>query len=121
MFNQKGFTLIELVSVMVIMGVVASVSIKKFDLVSGNAELRALEAAVVELNARENLTWTNTKLSPQGWNIDQDVYDAVDTVLGKGFIWNPGPTAAGGTLNYRGQSKALTRVESTSGSPGKWK
>ena len=45
MFNQKGFTLIELVSVMVIMGVLASVTIKKFDLVSGNAEIRAIEAA----------------------------------------------------------------------------
>jgi prepilin-type N-terminal cleavage/methylation domain-containing protein len=32
--NQKGFTLIELISVMIIMGVVASVSIQKFDIVS---------------------------------------------------------------------------------------
>ena len=120
MFNQKGFTLIELVSVMVIMGVLASVTIKKFDLVSGNAEIRALESAIVELNARENLTWTNIKLSPQGWNIDDDVYGAVDTVLGQGFDWNPGPTAAGGTLNYRGQSIALARVPSTSGTPGQW-
>lgn len=120
MFNQKGFTLIELVSVMVIMGVVASVSIKKFDLVSGNAEIRALEAAVTELNARESLTWTNKKLSPGGWIDDEDLYGSIETVLGQGFNWNPGPAPTGGTLHYSGQSIALTRVKSTNSSAGRW-
>jgi prepilin-type N-terminal cleavage/methylation domain-containing protein len=120
MFNQKGFTLIELLSVMVIMGVVASVTIKKFDLVSGNAEFRALEAAKGELNARESLTWTNKKLSPGGWIDDDDVFATVGTALGHGFKWNPGPTAAGGTLRYRGQSMVLTRVQSTYAAAGRW-
>ena len=35
--NQKGFTLIEIISVMIIMGVVASVSIQKFDIVSNSS------------------------------------------------------------------------------------
>ena len=120
MFNQKGFTLIELVSVVVIMGVVASVTIKKFDLVSGNAEIRALEAAVGDLNARENLTWTNKKLSPGGWIDDDDLFAEIDTVLGYGFSWSAAPTAAGGTLLFRGQSKILNRVESTSIAAGNW-
>ena len=120
MFNQRGFTLIELVSVMVIMGVVASVTIKKFNLVTGNAEIRALEAAVNELNARESLTWTNIKLSPDGWIGDDELYGLIDTALGQGFEWNPGPTVAGGTLHYGGQSMALTRVKSIYRSAGRW-
>ena len=48
--NQKGFTLIELVSVMIIMGVVASVSIQKFDIVSNTANERALITGIKELN-----------------------------------------------------------------------
>ena len=120
MFNQKGFTLIELVSVMVIMGVMASVTIQKFDLVTGNAEIRAMEAAIAELNARESLTWTNKKLSPDGWIDDGDLFPAVETDLGKGFEWDPLPTDAGGTLHFGGQSIALNRVKSTYTAAGRW-
>ncbi|MBW2411082.1 MAG: type II secretion system protein [Deltaproteobacteria bacterium] len=121
MFNQKGFTLIELLSVMVIMGVLASVTIKKFDLVSGNAEIRAVEAAVSELNAREHLTWTNKKLSSAGWVDDTDIFGSIETVLGNGFVWDGGVNAAGGTLTFGAQSIDLTRVKSSSGSAAKWK
>ncbi len=121
MFNQKGFTLIEILSAMVIMGVVASVTIKKFDLLSGNAEIRAIEAAVNELNARENLTWTNKKLSSAGWVNDTDLFGSIETVLGQGFNWGSGTSPSGGTLKYGSQSIALTRVKSTSGSAAKWK
>jgi prepilin-type N-terminal cleavage/methylation domain-containing protein len=38
--NQKGFTLLELMSVLVIMGVVVSVAIKKFDLLSDTASIQ---------------------------------------------------------------------------------
>lgn len=105
---------------MVIMGVLASVTIKKFDLVSGNAVQRALEAAVTELNARESLTWTNKKLSPTGWIDDEDLFTAIETVLGKGFDWDPLPTSAGGTLHYHGQSIVLTRAKSTYVAAGRW-
>ena len=121
MFDQKGFTLIELLSVMVIMGVLASVTVKKFGLVTGNAEIRAIEAAVNELNAREHLTWTNKKLSPAGWIDDDDVFGSIETVLGQGFVWSGAATAAGGTLTYGSQAITLTRVKSTSGSAAKWK
>ena len=121
MFNQKGFTLIELLSVLVIMGVLASVAVKKFDLVSGNAEIRAIEAAVNELNAREHLTWTNTKLSSAGWVNDTAIFDSIGTALGQGFVWSGGVDSAGGTLTYGGQAITLTRKKSTSGSAAKWK
>ena len=120
MFNQKGLTLVELVSAMVIMGVVASVTIKKFDLVSDNAEIRAIEAAVAELNARESLIWTNIKLSHAGWTTDDNLFAIVDTTLGQGFTWDGAPTASGGTLQYRNQSKVLTRDASTSILAARW-
>ena len=72
--NQKGFTLIEIISVLIIMGVVASVSIEKFDLLSDTASQQALYMGIKELNIRESLTWTNIKLSAAGWADDAQLF-----------------------------------------------
>ena len=119
--NQKGFTLIELISVMIIMGVVASVSIQKFDIVSHSASEKALHTAIKELNVRESLVWSNAKISLDGYTTDQDIYDAVDKDLGDRYIWNPGPHRTdGGTLHFRSHSVALSRQESSETSAAKW-
>jgi prepilin-type N-terminal cleavage/methylation domain-containing protein len=72
--NQKGFTLIELISVLIIMGVIGSVAIKKYDLLTDTANERVLTVAIKELNVRESLTWTNMKISGDGYTNDGDVY-----------------------------------------------
>ncbi|MEJ2101605.1 MAG: prepilin-type N-terminal cleavage/methylation domain-containing protein [Desulfobacterales bacterium] len=118
--NQKGFTLIELISVMIIMGVVASVSIQKFDLLSDTASQQALYSGIKELNIRESLTWTNLKISNTGYSNDEELYPLIDTDLGSSYKWNPGPAIGGGTLHFRSHSKALTRVPSTEKSAAKW-
>jgi prepilin-type N-terminal cleavage/methylation domain-containing protein len=118
--TQKGFTLIELISVLVIMGVMASVVIKKFDLLTDNASITALKAGVKELNTQESLIWIKMKLSETGWAADLDVYDAVDKNLGTEYSWSPGPNISGGTLHYRSQSVALIRNKSSGKTPGSW-
>ena len=119
--NQKGFTLIELISVMIIMGVVASVSIQKFDIVSDTANERALHLGIKELNIRESLTWSNIKISGDGYTTDEDLYPLIDTNLGDEYYWNPGPDiTAGGTLHFKSQSKALNRQQSTASTAGIW-
>jgi prepilin-type N-terminal cleavage/methylation domain-containing protein len=118
--NRKGFTLIELIAVMVIMGVMVSVAIKKFDLLSDTASITAIKAGVRELNTQESLIWIKTKLSETGWTSDVDVYNAVYKNLGQGYSWNPGPNISGGTLHYKSQSVALIRNESKRNSIGSW-
>jgi len=68
--NKQGFTLIEIMAVLVIMGVMASVAVSKINDISGTAEFRALETGIMELNAREMLYWTNAKFAPGGWSGD---------------------------------------------------
>ena len=119
--NQKGFTLIELISVLVIMGVIASVSVKKFDLLSDTAAQRALWEGVKELNARETLVWTNSKLSNSGWTSDVDVFAKIDTELGFDYVWTVGPNASGGTLSFRSEFSILSRTVSATSSSGRWK
>lgn len=118
--DQKGFTLIELISVMIIMAVIASVAVKRLDLVSGTATDRVFQEAVHELNEREHLTWIDIKLSSANWTNDADVFSIVDTNLGGDFVWTAGPNASGGTLTFRSVSKALSRTASTTSSSGRW-
>ena len=118
--NQQGFTLIELISIMIILGVLATTVIKKFDILSDTASQRALLAGVSELNARESLTWTNMKMSPTGWTNDADLFTGIDTNLGGDYVWTDGPNALGGTLTFDSESKILNRTASTASSWGRW-
>ena len=118
--NQKGFTLIELISVMIIMGVMSSVTIKKVDFITDAATTRALATAVKELNVRESLVWSNIKISNDGYTTDEAVFAALDKNLGAKFRWNPGPNISGGTLHFESQSIVLNRTPSTNATAGKW-
>ena len=118
--DQKGFTLIELISVLVIMGVMGSVAFKKFDILSDTTSQRALLEGVKELNGRESLVWRNMKLSDAGWTSDADVFAAVDTSLGADYVWAVGPQPSGGTLSFQSESSDLNRKASTSSSWGRW-
>ncbi|MGD8471468.1 MAG: prepilin-type N-terminal cleavage/methylation domain-containing protein [Desulfobacteraceae bacterium] len=121
--NQKGFTLIELISVMIIMGVVASVSIQKFDILSDTADERALHLGIKELNIRESLTWSNIKISTDGYTNDEDLWSLIVPRLDLGgkYHWNPGPNISdGGTLHFESRAIALNRQPSTPSSAGKW-
>ena len=119
--NQKGFTLIELISVMIIMGVMSSVAIKKVDFITDTASTRALAIAIKELNVRESLVWSQLKISNDGYTTDADLFSALDKDLGAKFKWNPGPTIDGGTLHCESESIILNRTHSTNSTAGKWK
>jgi type IV pilus assembly protein PilA len=128
--NQKGFTLIELISVMIIMGVMSSVAVKKVDFITDTASTRALATAVKELNVRESLVWSNMKISNNGYTTDEDVFaaldknlgvkPALDKNLGVKLKWNPGPAIDGGTLHCESQSIVLNRTPSKTSAAGKW-
>ena len=119
--NHKGFTLLELMSVLVILGVMTSVGVKKYDILSETADLTAIQAGVRELNTQEALVWIDMKLSDTGWTADVDVYNAVEKNLGQGYRWTPGPAITGGTLHYDSQSVTLVRTQSTRQDVGSWK
>ena len=118
--NQKGFTLIEMLSVMIIIGVMGSVAVKKVDVITETASAQTMQFAVKELNIRESLTWTNIKLSGDGWKDDSAVFAAVDTDIGPQYNWGPKPNASGGRLHFRSSKIELSRTASTEVSAGTW-
>ena len=116
--GQEGFTLIEIIAILIILGILAAVAIPKYIDLTANAESRAIDAAVAELNGREVLTWANTKISSAGWSTDAL---PSDTSLGDDYTWASGPTTGGGQITFGSTTVTLTRTASTKTAPGRWK
>jgi prepilin-type N-terminal cleavage/methylation domain-containing protein len=53
--NQKGFTLIEIIAVLVILGILAAVAIPKYMSIQGDAQNRSLQSAIAEGKSRVSL------------------------------------------------------------------
>jgi prepilin-type N-terminal cleavage/methylation domain-containing protein len=120
--GEQGFTLIELIAVMVILSVLAAIAIPRYLNIDESARQRAIDAGIAELNGRETLTWSNMKITNTGYEDDATLFAQVDTTLGNDYTWVGGhPGIKGGTLNFReSASVPLTRNESTFEKPGYW-
>jgi len=125
--NQRGFTLIEIIAVLILLGILAAVAVPKYLDMTSEAKEKAVDAAIAELNSRESMIWGKVKLgtSPPSTDAATDsavlVHSDYDTDLGSKYFWTSGPNADGGTLSFDGgPGVALTRTHATLTSPGRW-
>jgi prepilin-type N-terminal cleavage/methylation domain-containing protein len=120
--REKGFTLVEIIAVMVILSVLAAVAIPRYMSLDESARQRAIDAAISELNGRETLTWSNIKITITGYTDDATLFPILDTTLGGDYTWVGGPPDKdGGTLRFKASVEVpLARTESDDIQPGFW-
>ena len=122
--EEKGFTLIELMAMLVIIGVMTSVAVKKYNNISISAELRAIDAGISELNSRETLTWANLIINQGNYPGDEAIWSMMTTYtdIGSNYHWDSGPDKdGGGHLSFGSQTVSLIREASTLQVAARWR
>jgi prepilin-type N-terminal cleavage/methylation domain-containing protein len=129
--SSRGFTLLEIIAVLLLLSVLAALVIPRFFAVDTSANSRAVDAAVSELNGREGLVWADIRVSDTEYdevNGDDAVwaamkYDGSNSYpnLGAAYRWTSGPDQDGGELSFKeSPSVPLARTASTRSKPARW-
>ncbi len=120
--NEEGFTLVEIIAVLVILGILAAVAIPKYFDLQSEAKEKAAEAAMAEAIGRVNGKFAKALLGGSSW--DQITYsdatlgtDLGDFTLGVSVSGNSITLTITGKNNTAVAGKTKVKVISKPGQP----
>jgi len=117
MQNQKGFTLVELIAMIIILGIILTFVIPKVLSLNKNAENVGIKMAIIDLNGREMKCWTEIKLG-EGWVDDHKVFESCDYKI-EDYSWST-LVEIGGQLTFKETTVTFDRKVSTMNGPATW-
>ncbi|MHA1816160.1 MAG: type II secretion system protein [Candidatus Heimdallarchaeaceae archaeon] len=119
MMNQKGFTLVEIIAVLIILGIMFAAVIPKIISMGQSASDQGINVAIVDLNGREMKAWTSIKLE-SNYSNDQQVFDSADYQFdSEAYEWISISTI-GGTLRFKETTVRIYRRHSAMHEPANW-
>ena len=114
MRSEDGFTLVELIAVIIILGIITTVVVVKFADFTDNASEQVINSTIAELNTREKHTWMNAKLEGEYENIDKYILERVDRQIGEGAM------VSDTEISVRGTTIGVIRKPADKTTPAIW-
>jgi len=114
--NEKGFTLIEIVSVLVILGILSAVAIPKYISIMDQSRISAAQSAIAEVKARCNNYYALQILTGNGTTTNAAVHSSVTSTPYLGPDYNVATvTAASGILITVLSVKGMSLINAQTG------
>ena len=96
--NQKGFTLIEIIAVLVILGILAAVATPKYFSLIEEAQKNAAQSAIGEVKARANLYYALKTLRDKTVPLAADIMASITTAPNVGNDFGVSAAASGSDI-----------------------
>jgi prepilin-type N-terminal cleavage/methylation domain-containing protein len=115
--DKNGFTLIEIIVVLVILAILTAIAVPKLIDMSGNTENRMIDTAIAKLNTIEKMKWLEDKVAS---DYKGDDFLDINYDLGTNYIW-VSRNATGGILSFKNRDYVLIRIPSNDDYWGVWR
>ncbi len=116
-----GFTIVEIISVLVIVGILSILALPDFFNIQERIRLKMVDNAIMDLNRREHMFWS-THFGSSGDHDDTAIFNSVNPEnLGAKFFWSMGPHESDiSTIAFGPVIVDVRRIPSTAVNSGYW-
>lgn len=105
--NQKGFTLIEIIAVLVILGILAAVAVPKYLDLQGEAKIKAAQGQVAEIKGTLSSAWGKAMLAGNGAATIANVMTQAGLTSGTTFTTGVAPDIWSQTVTVNGNAATI--------------